>query len=192
MRHDRYHLLQIGIDLFSRHGYHAVGTQQILAEAKYPRSSFYHHFKHKAGFAQAAIQQYSEQQKATLESYVHDDSVKSPLQRIKNYFQIRSEVFSNSNHEQPCLVMRLGIDCTGDDKAIVDLAKNELNAWKKMLKPVIKEAQKAGEIRSTSKSKEIASILFASFYGAMCTSKIKREQGEMDKLMENTFIGIQQ
>src|SRR5690242_19346682 len=60
----RDHLLDTAFRLFYRDGYHAVGIDTILAEAKLAKMTLYHHFKSKEELIVAALERRGEQIRA--------------------------------------------------------------------------------------------------------------------------------
>lgn len=60
----RDHLLATAFRLFYRHGYHAVGIDTILAEAKLAKMTLYHHFKSKEALIVAGLEMRGEQIRA--------------------------------------------------------------------------------------------------------------------------------
>src|SRR2546430_2173856 len=62
----RDHLLATAFRLFNRDGYHAVGIDTILAEAKLAKMTLYHHFASKEELIIAALEQRGRQNRAGL------------------------------------------------------------------------------------------------------------------------------
>lgn len=48
-------LLEHGMGMLLRHGYHDLGIAALLGETSIPKGSFYHHFTSKEDFALQAI-----------------------------------------------------------------------------------------------------------------------------------------
>lgn len=55
-RNTREKLIFTAINLFQEYGFHAIGLDHILAEAKLTKSTFYNHFKSRDELAIEAVQ----------------------------------------------------------------------------------------------------------------------------------------
>ena len=60
-------LLDAGIAMLLKHGYHDLGLQALLAETGTPKGSFYHHFQDKEDFALQVIDEYMKHVHAGLD-----------------------------------------------------------------------------------------------------------------------------
>lgn len=81
----RDHLLETAFRLFYRDGYHAVGIDTILAEAKLAKMTLYHHFKSKEELIVAALERRGEQIRAAREAALAQAG-SSPRKRFLTLF----------------------------------------------------------------------------------------------------------
>jgi len=100
----REHLLATAFRLFYRDGYHAVGIDTILAEAKLAKMTLYHHFASKEELIVAVLEQRSalasEQVQALLKA-----AGPSPRKRLLAYFN-RYDVWFSSKEFNGCPFIR--------------------------------------------------------------------------------------
>jgi AcrR family transcriptional regulator len=85
---DRLHA--VASDLFYRHGYRAVGLEQILTEAKVAKGSFYHYFKSKDDLVVDYLSERREKWLAHLRSRV-DALAFDPKSRPKALIEVMCE-----------------------------------------------------------------------------------------------------
>jgi len=90
----RDHLLSTAFKLFYRDGYHAVGIDTILAEAKLAKMTLYHHFASKEELIVAALQQRGEQIKAGLSAEL-ETAGNSPRKRFLAVFDWHERWFTS-------------------------------------------------------------------------------------------------
>ena len=87
-------LIRSAANLFRVHGYHGVGLNDLLAEAKAPKGSLYHHFpKGKPDLARAAALWASDQMLRLIaasfqEAQTFDDGVKTLCHKLAKLFDL--------------------------------------------------------------------------------------------------------
>jgi AcrR family transcriptional regulator len=81
----RDHLIDAALELFCRHGFHATGIDQILAEAGVAKMTLYKHFKSKDELILAALRRRDEKDRNWFMRAV-ERRAKSPKQRLLAVF----------------------------------------------------------------------------------------------------------
>src|SRR5574339_859028 len=79
-------LLQQGMALLLKHGYHDLGVAALLEATGIPKGSFYHHFASKEDFALQVVDRYLADVHALLEQSL-SDSDRAPLERVRSFFE---------------------------------------------------------------------------------------------------------
>src|ERR1700710_431509 len=87
-------LLDTAADLFNRDGYHAVGIDTILAEAKLAKMTLYHHFASKEELIIAVLNLRSEQVNAGLQGALAEAG-NSPRKRFLAVFDWYEQWFQS-------------------------------------------------------------------------------------------------
>ena len=100
----REHLLATAFRLFYRDGYHAVGIDTILAEAKLAKMTLYHHFASKEELIVAVLEQRSAQVNGKVQTILREAGP-SPRKRLLAYFN-RYEVWFSSKEFNGCPFIR--------------------------------------------------------------------------------------
>ena len=100
----RDHLIATAFRLFYRDGYHAVGIDTILAEAKLAKMTLYHHFASKEELIVAVLEQRSTRVNEKVQT-VLSEAGPSPRKRLLAYFA-RYEAFFSSKEFNGCPFIR--------------------------------------------------------------------------------------
>jgi len=100
----REHLLATAYRLFYRDGYHAVGIDTILAEAKLAKMTLYHHFASKEELIVAVLEQRSALVKEKVQTLLKEAGP-SPRKQLRAYFD-RYDAFISSKDFNGCPFIR--------------------------------------------------------------------------------------
>ena len=100
----REHLLATAFRLFYRDGYHAVGIDTILAEAKLAKMTLYHHFASKEELIVAVLQRRSVQVNEKVETLLREAGP-SPRKRLLAYID-RYDAWFSSKEFNGCPFIR--------------------------------------------------------------------------------------
>ncbi len=100
----RDHLIATAFRLFYRDGYHAVGIDTILAEAKLAKMTLYHHFASKEELIVAVLEQRSALVSERVRT-VLGEAGPSPRKRLLAYFA-RYEAFFSTKEFNGCPFIR--------------------------------------------------------------------------------------
>lgn len=92
----RDHLLATAFRLFYRDGYHAVGIDTILAEAKLAKMTLYHHFASKEELIVAVLEHRSAQVRANVEAFLAKAGP-SPRKRLLAFFERYEKWFGSAD-----------------------------------------------------------------------------------------------
>jgi TetR/AcrR family transcriptional repressor of nem operon len=100
MAHDtRQQLLERGMAMLLRHGYHHLGIAALLEATRIPKGSFYHHFESKEEFARRVIDLYLTHVHAGLDEWLGNRKL-PPLKRVRGFFGGANRVPGGpSNHK---------------------------------------------------------------------------------------------
>lgn len=90
----RDHLIATAFRLFYRDGYHAVGIDTILAEAKLAKMTLYHHFASKEELIVAVLEQRSALINERVQTALREAGP-SPRKRLLAYFARYEPIFSS-------------------------------------------------------------------------------------------------
>lgn len=94
MSDKRQQILDTATILFSKHGYHAVGVDWIIAESGVAKMTMYRHFPSKTDLVIAVLRQRQEQCAVSLKAFVAE--AESPLARLERVFEWHQDWFRSA------------------------------------------------------------------------------------------------
>lgn len=94
MSDKRQQILDTATTLFSKHGYHAVGVDWIIAESSVAKMTMYRHFPSKIDLVSAVLRQRQQQCAVSLRAFV--DEADAPLARLERVFDWHREWFTSA------------------------------------------------------------------------------------------------
>ncbi|MBO6517338.1 MAG: TetR/AcrR family transcriptional regulator [Bacteroidia bacterium] len=174
-KHDKNNVIQIGEKLFRTQGYHKTGTEDILNQSDYPRSSFYYHFKSKEGFAAEVLDWYGDGASRFYASVLQDKELGSPLERIKALSNEVGTSLVKSGFESQCLIHKMTTECGASNEHIRRKTADQMNKLLDILSGCIAEGQTEGEIRNDMTPRELAGLVHAQYYGGSVLSRLQKE-----------------
>lgn len=77
----REHLVDVAMQLFNKHGYHATGVDRIMAEAGIAKTTLYRHFKTKDELIVAVLAKVDEAAREEMRSFV-EQAASDPRERL--------------------------------------------------------------------------------------------------------------
>ena len=104
-------LLDAGMAMLLKHGYHDLGIQALLDATSIPKGSFYHHFTDKEDFALQVIGQYMQYVHTGLDASLKDVSL-PPLKRVYRFFELTLQHYQKEGY-LGCLMSGLGQELSG-------------------------------------------------------------------------------
>jgi TetR/AcrR family transcriptional repressor of nem operon len=168
------HLLSTGLQVLHARGYHACGVQDITEAAQVPKGTFYTHFDSKEQFGAEVLGRYWEGRASKAIRVLGDES-RTPLQRLRAYFDTKSRERAGSNTGNGCLIGNFAAEMAGDSRLVRDRLASVFAAWTALLAGCIREAQAAGELRPGLDPDTTAAFLIDAFEGAVLRCKVDRD-----------------
>jgi TetR/AcrR family transcriptional repressor of nem operon len=179
-------ILKAGLQVMFQAGYQGATVRDICAAAGAPHGSFTNHFRSKEAFAQEVLDRYF----ANLQGYVNqalEDRSLTPLQRLKRYLDIISDVLETDRWSRGCLIGDFSLETTGQSKALRKRLEAIFREWRAPFASCIAEAQTAGEIDRTFDPMDLAEFLLASWEGAILRMKVERGPLALDRFKNIVF-----
>jgi AcrR family transcriptional regulator len=103
----REQLIETALELFSKHGFHAVGIDTILAKAGIAKRTLYNHFKSKDELILAVLRYRDERFRNDLMRSVEAKTEK-PIGRLLAVFDVMGELFDKDNFSGCLFVSAMG------------------------------------------------------------------------------------
>lgn len=93
-RAGRERLVDVAIELFYRHGFNAVGLDQILARAGVSKTTFYKHFESRDDLVVAAVRKRDDWETSAWEAAVRRRAGDNPAAQLLAWFDVLDEWFN--------------------------------------------------------------------------------------------------
>ncbi len=164
----RERIIETGLRLFYKQGYLATGINQIIAESKVAKATFYAHFPSKESLCVAYLQA-----RHTIWMQWLDDSVKkedNPKAQLFNIFTFLEEWMQECDF-RGCAFLNIASEIPGIDSTIrkeVTSHKNELQEYvQRIIKELLVEEPNLSPIDPT----KLAKIVYVLIEGAIVASQ---------------------
>lgn len=178
-------ILETGQRIMAGKGFSAVGLNEILAEARVPKGSFYHYFGSKDAFGEAMLATYFEDYLADL-----DETLRRPgltmAQRLMAYWQQWQETQSFFNCQGKCLAVKLGAEVADLSEAMRAALKHGTSGITSRLKTAIETGVAEGALSIDGDPGCVAQSLYQLWLGASVMAKIVRSTQPFESAMMTT------
>lgn len=186
MRSDtRRHLLEHGVSMVLRHGYHDLGIAALLEEAGVPKGSFYHHFKSKEDFGLQVIDLYMQDVHAGLDQSLGDASL-PPLQRVRRFFELTEEKYRTEGY-LGCLLGGLGQELSGVSEAFRRKVEQCFAEIAQRIAGCLEEAIRQGDLAANTDAQRMAQLLVNCWEGAALRTRIRRDPAPLREMLDFYF-----
>lgn len=186
MRQDtKQHLLEHGVAMVLRHGYHDLGITALLQEAEVPKGSFYHHFASKEDFGLQVIDLYMEQVHAGLDACLGDAS-RPPLQRVRRFFELTEEKYRSEGY-LGCLLGGLGQELSGVSEVFRRRVDACLSEIARRIAGCLEEAVHRGDLPADTDPQAMAQLLVNCWEGAALRTRVRRDPAPLREMLDFYF-----
>ena len=182
----RENILNAGLKVMFRSGYHAASVRDICAAAGAPQGSFTNHFRSKEAFVQEVLDRYFANTKTMVTQALNDTSL-NPRQRLRRYLDIITGVLQGAKWSRGCLIGDLSLEASLQSKPLRKRLEEIYREWRTPFAECIAEAQAAGEISSKFEPVELAEFLLASWEGAILRMKVQGGPAALDRFKKIAF-----
>lgn len=178
-------LLDAGMAMLLKHGYHDLGIQALLDATSTPKGSFYHHFRDKEDFALQAIDEYMGKVHAGLDACLGDRR-RPPLARVRRFFELTRQSYRTEGY-LGCLLGGLGQELSGVSAAFRRKVDSCFSEIARRLAACLEEARHRGDIPADSNPKRMASLLVDCWEGAALRSRLRGDAAPLTAMLDFYF-----
>jgi len=178
-------LLDAGMAMLLKHGYHDLGIQALLEATDTPKGSFYHHFKDKEDFALQVIDQYMGYVHAGLDACLGDAS-RPPLKRVRRFFELTLQNYRKEGY-LGCLLGGLGQELSGVSEVFRRKVEGCFSDIARRIGVCLEEARKAGDIPADANTRRMASLLVDCWEGAALRSRLRGNPAPLTTMLDFYF-----
>lgn len=182
----RDNLIRAGLRGFSERGYNATGIKDIVDGAAVPKGSFYNHFEGKERFAEEVVDLYFGRGLANMSALLSDAGV-PPMDRLRTYFELRTESFRSAGFTGGCLLGNFSLEIADHSPAIRDRIAAHFRTWAGLFEACISEAQASGAITVTLPAGQLANFLLNGWEGALIRMRAEKSDAPLKDFTDVVF-----
>lgn len=181
-------LMEHGIGALLQRGYNDLGIAALLEATDTPKGSFYHHFRSKEDYALQVIDLYMQDVHAGLDACLGDAS-RSPLQRIRDFFEASEEKYRTQGY-MGCLLGGLGQELSGVSEVFRDKVQQCLDQIAARLADCLREAVARAELRADANPEKLAALLVDCWEGAALRTRLRRDPAPLHDMLDFYFAAV--
>jgi TetR/AcrR family transcriptional regulator, transcriptional repressor for nem operon len=181
------HILDHGVALILKQGYHGTGLNEVLAAAKVPKGSFYYYFASKEDFGVQAVEHYIEP--FIKELNAHLEAKADGLSAIEAYFKTLITNLESGDFAGGCLLGNLMGEIGDTSEAARTALKKAVDRYRDLLESGLVRAQKEGTVRSDRSARAMADILTNAWQGALLRMKVERSAAPLRAFLDEVLLG---
>jgi TetR/AcrR family transcriptional regulator, transcriptional repressor for nem operon len=178
-------LLDAGMAMLLKHGYHDLGIQALLEATCTPKGSFYHHFRDKEDFALQAVDEYMRHVHEGLDACLEDKS-RPPLKRVRRFFEMTQRKYREEGY-MGCLLGGLGQELSGVSELFRGRIEECFSEIARRIAVCLGEARESGDIPADSDTKRMASLLVDCWEGAALRSRLRGNAAPLTTMLDFYF-----
>ena len=159
-------IIEESLKLFSVKGYMSTSTTDIIQAAQTSKGGFYNHFKSKEQLFYATL---SAARKIWREKNLHGLENKTrPLEKIRMLLENYRDRYLSDSHNFPggCIFVNLAIELSDQAPALANEVNEGFVRLKRMIRRLLNEEKKSGEIPSSTNTDEVTNLVFSGLLGA--------------------------
>ena len=178
-------LLEQGMAMLLRQGYHDLGISAVLEATGIPKGSFYHHFASKEDFGLEVIDLYMTGVHAGLDLCLADDSL-APLDRVRRFFEMTEEKYGGEGY-LGCLLGGLGQELSGVSEVFRRKVEWCFSEIARRIAHCLDEAVRRGELAKKTDTRAMADLLINCWEGAALRTRLRRDPAPLRQMLDFYF-----
>jgi len=164
----REHLIDVAIDLFNQHGYHATGVDRIMEATGISKATLYRHFKTKDDLIVAVLAKIDEAAREEMRAFVENASA-DPRERILATFS-QLAIWLEDQSFAGCPFMAAASEFSSDPNVVLQ----QVQMHKRLYLAFFEELTRAGKIPDP---KTVARQLVMLHEGAVAFAQVLGPKG---------------
>jgi TetR/AcrR family transcriptional repressor of nem operon len=178
-------LLDQGMAMLLRQGYHNLGIAAVLEATQVPKGSFYHHFESKEDFGLRVIDHYMKEVHSGLDHCLGDASL-PPLQRVRRFFEQTAEKYGADGY-LGCLLGGLGQELSGVSEAFRRKVEQCFTEIAQRIAGCLREAIERGDLPKRTDAAKLAELIVNCWEGAALRTRLRRDPAPLREMLDFCF-----
>jgi AcrR family transcriptional regulator len=174
-------ILNTATRLFYRQGIKNTGINQIIAESKVAKASFYQHFPSKKQLILSCLEEYD----ASLSEVLRRMSAKSrsTTEFFTKWTRLIKKNAVTNEFFMGCPIANLGFQVDTGDEALSVKFNEIIDGWFGILKPLFMKSVRLKEISSNADLKRLFGEIFAVNEGALLMWRLTGKREHLDNIL---------
>jgi len=186
---NRENLLNKGVGLLMKQGYHGTGLKEILDAVKIPKGSFYNYFGSKENFAAETIEHFILPYITQLQSYLAQ-SEGNALGGLERYIKESIVELEQTDFKGSCLLRNLIGELSDTSDTCRIALKTSLNRYRDVWELGFSCAQNEGAIRTDKSARELADIWVNAWQGALLRMKVEQSVAPLTQCYQELLLNF--
>jgi TetR/AcrR family transcriptional repressor of nem operon len=178
-------LLEQGLAMLLRQGYHDLGITALLDATATPKGSFYHHFKSKEDFGLQVIDLYMAEVHAGLDKCLGDESL-PPVLRVRRFFELSEEKYRGEGY-LGCLLGGLGQELSGVSETFRRKVEYCFSEIVRRIADCLEEAVRRGDLPKGTDPRKMGELLVNCWEGAALRTRLQRDPAPLRQMLDFYF-----
>ncbi len=177
----RERILNTATRLFYRQGIKSTGINQIIAESKVAKASFYQHFPSKKQLILSCLEEYDVSLSEVLRKM--SSKCKSTTEFFKKWTRLIKKNAVTNEFFMGCPIANLGFQVDAGDEALSAKFNEIIDGWFVILKPLFMKSVRLKEISSNADLKRLFGEIFAVNEGALLMWRLTGKKEYLDNIL---------
>ena len=186
---NRENLLNKGVGLLMKQGYHGTGLKEILDAVKIPKGSFYNYFGSKENFAAETIEHFILPYITQLQNYLAQ-SEGNALGGLERYMKESIVELERTDSKGSCLLGNLIGELSDTSDTCRIALKTSLNRYRDVWELGFSCAQNEGAIRTDKSARELADIWVNAWQGALLRMKVEQSVAPLNQCYQELLLNF--
>ena len=179
-------LLDHGLRLMLKRGYHHTGIHDVLAAAGVPKGSFYHYFKNKEDFGLQVVGRYADDGYIQIDR-VLGDKRQPPLARLRRLFEGFRADYERRFCRDGCLLGNLGQELADVNDTFSDRISLHFDRWTARIALCLDEAVVSGDLSADADTTMLAGTMLDAYEGALLRMKVVKSIAPVKAFLDVYF-----
>ncbi len=174
-------ILEEAAPIFNRNGYEGSSLSALMKATGLKKGGIYRHFSSKEELAAEAFD-YTWRQAWRARILPMDEQttgVERLKQLISNFIEHKSPVAGG------CPILNTAVDADDGNSVLRTRVRKALRSWLALLRVIVRQAAKRGELRPGVDAKAVATLIVAALEGALMMSRIEGNDDALRKVQRH-------
>jgi TetR/AcrR family transcriptional regulator, transcriptional repressor for nem operon len=185
--HIQERLLDVGLAIFAKQGYHGTGIKEIVETAGVPKGSFYNYFSSKEEFAAAIIRHYAAGYWCEWSSYFASGPEDDPLAALRYSFEMMIAKHKECEVKTGCVVGNLAAEISESSELCRNAMQSVIIEWRERFAKYVRKAQEQGTVRRDMSAEELSDIFCNAWQGSLLRMKIENSTEPLKRCIAIMF-----